>query len=51
MCHHIIEARSVEELRERHRPEEATDEPDEIADAEAVDDPEPPAEPRPTADD
>jgi len=55
MCHHYSEARSVEELRERHRSEEADGRPDEFADAEAVDDPadepEPPAEPRPPADD
>ncbi|WP_169332429.1 hypothetical protein [Halorubrum saccharovorum] len=58
MCHHYSEARSIEELRERHRSEEADARPDEISDAEAVDDPagepeerDPPAEPRSPADD
>jgi len=55
MCHHNIEARSIEELRERHRSEEADERLDETPDAEAVDDPaddaEPPAEPRTPADD
>lgn len=55
MCHHNIEARSIEELRERHRSEEADERLDETADVEAVADPadeaEPPAEPRPPADD
>jgi hypothetical protein len=55
MCHHTIEARSIEELRERHRSEEADERLDEAPDAEAAEDPpadaEPPAEPRPPADD
>lgn len=55
MCHHTIEARSIEEIRERHRSEEADERLDEVTDVEAVDDPaderEPPAEPRSPADD
>ncbi|WP_200530194.1 hypothetical protein [Halorubrum sp. LN27] len=58
MCHHNIEARSIEAIRERHRSEEADERLDEVPDAEAVDDPagepeerEPPAEPRTPADD
>jgi len=39
MCHHHIEARSIEELRERHRSEEADARLDETPDADAVDDP------------
>ena len=53
MCHHSIEARSIEELRERHRSEEADERLDETADAVdyPADETEPPAEPRPPADD
>lgn len=55
MCHHTIEARSIEELRERHRSDEATERLDDSPDVEAADDPaadaEPPAEPRTPADD
>jgi len=58
MCHHHIEARSIEELRERHRSEEADARLDKTPDADAVDDPageseerQPPAEPRTPADD
>jgi len=58
MCHHTIEARSIEEIPERHRSEEAESRLDETRDAEPGDDPagepderEPPAEPRTPADD
>ena len=55
MCHRNIEARSIEELRERHRSAEADELLDAAPDVEAADDPtddaEPPAEPRPPADD
>ncbi|MDB2252953.1 hypothetical protein PM033_14415 [Halorubrum ezzemoulense] len=58
MCHHYDEAMTWEEVRARHRSEEADEEPDAIPDADAVDEPageteepEPPAEPRAPADD
>jgi hypothetical protein len=58
MCHHYTEARSIEEIRERHRSEEADERFDETPDSEAIDDPEveaekrdPPAEPQTPADD
>lgn len=55
MCHHNVEARSIEEIRARHRSEEADERFDDAPDVETVDDPadseEPPAEPRTPADD
>ncbi|WP_280587859.1 hypothetical protein [Halorubrum sp. Boch-26] len=55
MCHHNVEARSIEEIRERHRSEEAGERVDDTPDVEAADDPadepERPAEPRLPADD
>lgn len=58
MCHHNVEARSIAELRERHRSVEPGDSLDETPDVGGVDDSaddpeehEPPAEPRASADD
>lgn len=55
MCHHNVEARSIEEIRARHRSEEADERFDESPDTETVDESaeteEPPAEPRAPADD
>jgi hypothetical protein len=55
MCHHNIEARSIEEIRERHRAEEADERLDDSPEVEPIgdsaDDAAPPAEPRTPADD
>ncbi|WP_144799798.1 hypothetical protein [Halorubrum depositum] len=55
ICHHNVEARSIEEIRARHRSEEADERLDEASDADAVEEPvddaEPPAESRTPADD
>ena len=55
MCHHYVEARSIEEIRARHRSEEADEEFEGSPDTDDFDEPteseEPPAEPRAPADD
>ncbi|WP_418284007.1 hypothetical protein [Halorubrum sp. DTA46] len=55
MCHHNVETRSIEEIRERHRSGEADERLDESphveVEEEPADDAEPPAEPRTPADD